>query len=189
MIRAFIAISLDAKTIDKIFDAVSQLKREIPGVRWVAKENLHLTLKFLGPIDDARIQPISRALEGDLRPFSRFTINAKGLGVFPDLRRPRVLWVGLKSEVLPALAAAVESALEPLGFAPETRSFRPHLTVGRWRNFEGSATRLGREIERWKTYEFGESKVEEITLFQSVLKPAGAVYYSLKSMALSENPL
>jgi 2'-5' RNA ligase len=189
VIRAFIAISLDPKTIDKIFDAASQLNKEIPGIRWVAKENLHLTLKFLGPIDEARIEPIGRALEGAISPFSRFIINAKGLGVFPDLRRPRVLWAGLQGGDLLSLAAAVESALGPLGFAPETRSFKPHLTVGRWRNFEGSAAKLDQEIGKWKGYEFGASKVNEIILFQSVLKPAGAVYHSLKSMALSENPL
>ena len=189
MIRAFIAISLDSKIIDKIFDAMSQLKREIPGVRWVAKENLHLTLKFLGPIDEARIDPISGTLARAVRPFSRFTINAKGLGVFPDLKRPRVLWAGLEGGDLPALVGAVESALEPLGFAPETRSFKPHLTVGRWRNFEGSVTRLGREIEKWRFYEFGESKVEEVALFQSVLKRNGAVYYLLSSVALNDNPL
>ena len=119
MIRAFIAISLDSKIIDKIFDAMSQLKREIPGVRWVAKENLHLTLKFLGPIDEARIDSISRTLARAVRPFSRFTINAKGLGVFPDLKRPRVLWAGLEGGDLPALVGAVESAFGPLGFAPE----------------------------------------------------------------------
>jgi RNA 2',3'-cyclic 3'-phosphodiesterase len=189
VIRAFIAISLDSKTVDKICDAMFQLKGQILGVRWIAKENIHLTLKFLGPIEEQSIEPISRALEGAVRPFSRFTINAKGLGVFPGIKRPRILWVGLEGGAVAALASAVESALEPLGFAPEARSFKPHLTVGRWRNFEGSATRLGREIEKWKSYEFGESKVQEVTLFQSVLKPDGAVYYSLKSIALNANPL
>jgi RNA 2',3'-cyclic 3'-phosphodiesterase len=185
VIRAFVAVTIDAKTVKNITDAMSQLKERVPGVRWAAKENLHLTLKFLGWIDEARIEPITRALEQAVRPFSRFTINAKGLGVFPDLKLPRVLWLALESKDLVSLASVVESALEPLGFMPEKRSFKPHLTVGRWRQFEGSAARLREELEKWQTYKFGQSQVEEVILFQSMLKPEGAVYHSLKSVALA----
>jgi len=91
VVRAFIAISIDSKTIERIADVVSQLKPRMPGMRWVAKGNLHFTLKFLGQIDDLRIEPIGRALELAVRPFPRFTINAKGLGVFPSVKRPQVL--------------------------------------------------------------------------------------------------
>jgi len=184
VVRAFIAISIDSKTIERIADVVSQLKPRMPGMRWVAKGNLHFTLKFLGQIDDPRIEPIGRALELAVRPFPRFTINAKGLGVFPNVKRPQVLWVGLEGRDVISLASRVECALEPLGFRPEERDFKPHLTVGRWRYFEGPRARLREEIEKWKNYEFGQSKVEEVTLFESVLKPEGAVYHSLKSVAL-----
>jgi RNA 2',3'-cyclic 3'-phosphodiesterase len=191
VIRAFIAVSIDSKVIARIADATLQLKGRLPGVNWVAEENLHLTLKFLGQIDEARIEPINRALEAAVRPFSRFTISAKGLGVFPGPKRPRVLWVGLDGgEVLIALAFAVETALDPVGFSVEARSFKPHLTIGRWRDFKGSATRLAREIEKWKSCEFGESEVKTVTLFQSVLKREGAVYHPLHSIALTaERPL
>ena len=91
MIRAFIAVRIDSKTLENISAVTSQLKRRLPGVRWVAKENIHLTLKFFGQIDETQIEPISQMLEVVIRPFPRFTINAKGLGVFPDFKKPRVL--------------------------------------------------------------------------------------------------
>jgi RNA 2',3'-cyclic 3'-phosphodiesterase len=185
VIRAFIAVRIDSKTLENISAVTSQLKRRLPGVRWVAKENIHLTLKFFGQIDETHIEPISQMLEVAIRPFPRFTINAKGLGVFPDFKKPRVLWIGLQGSGLVSLAYAIDSRLEVLGFEPEKRSFKPHLTVGRWHHFEGSATRLRHELEEWKNYRFGESTVEELTLFQSITKPEGAVYYSLKSVALA----
>jgi len=146
--------------------------------------NLHLTVKFFGNVEEAQIEPIAAALREQLHLFPRFTINAKGLGVFPNVKRPQVLWVGLEGRDVVSLASRVECALEPLGFRPEERDFKPHLTVGRWRHFEGPRARLREEIEKWKSYEFGQSKVEEVTLFESVLKPEGAVYHSLKSVAL-----
>jgi len=92
--------------------------------------------------------------------------------------------MGLEGRDVISLASRVECALEPLGFRPEERDFKSHLTVGRWCYFEGPCARLREEIEKWKSYEFGQSKVEEVTLFESVLKPEGAVYHSLKSVAL-----
>jgi 2'-5' RNA ligase len=185
VIRAFIAVCIDSGTLENVLAVTSQLKRRIPGVRWVAKENLHLTVKFLGPIDEAYVEPISRMLEVAIRPFPRFSINAKGLGVFPDFKQPRILWVGLQGIEMVSLASEIDSTLEALGFEPEKRSFKPHLTIGRWRHFDGSATRLKRVLEEWKNYQFGESKVEALTLFQSITKPEGAVYHSLKSVALA----
>src|SRR5207245_8854536 len=105
--------------IERIANVISQLKPRMPGVRWVAKGNLHFTLKFLGQIDDARIEPIGRALELAVRPFPRFTINAKGLGVFSNVKRPQVLWVGLEGRDLIPLALRVQCALGRLGFSTE----------------------------------------------------------------------
>lgn len=184
MIRAFVAVDLEPQTVQKIADAIDRLRPRIPGIRWVAHGNFHLTLKFLGDIDEAKVEPIAAVLEHDLCPFSSFTINAKGLGVFPDLKRPRILWVGLRGEALSALASIVEKALMPLGFAAEKRAFTPHLTIGRWREFKGSPQQLGDEMANWQTHEFGPTNVTEVILFQSVLKPEGAVYHPLKVIAL-----
>ena len=184
MIRAFVAVDLEPQTVQKIAEAIDRLRPRIPGIRWLPPANFHLTLKFLGNVDEAKIAPIAAALERDLYPFSCFTINAKGLGVFPDLKRPRILWVGLVGDELNALASRVEKALVPFGFAAERRAFTPHLTVGRWREFNGSSRELGEEVEKWQGHDFGRSKVDEVVLFQSVLKPEGAVYHPLKVVKL-----
>jgi 2'-5' RNA ligase len=184
VIRAFIAVTLDPKVIDAIADASTQLRRRIAGVRWVVPANFHLTLKFLGAIDEAMVDPIGAALGEQLRLFPRFTINAKGLGVFPGPKRPRVLWVGLTSDRLVALASIVESALQPLGFAPENRKFTPHLTIGRWREAGVAPKSLGRQLETWETHDFGASDVKSVKLIQSVLKPGGASYFDLATVPL-----
>ena len=186
MIRAFVAFKINPETVENIAAARAQLKRHLPGVRWVAKENIHVTLKFLGEIDEAQIAPITRALEGAIRPFPRLTINAKGLGVFPDEKRPRILWVGLQGSRLSALAPAVEKALEPVGFLSEKRGFAPHLTIGRWRQFQGSKAELEKQIEQWKNYDFGETSVHEVILYQSILKPEGAVHRPLQVIRFAD---
>lgn len=186
MIRAFIAINVDRRVIGEISEAIVQLKRTIPEVRWVEADKIHLTVKFLGDIEPSRVDPIANALAEALKLFPRFTISAKGLGVFPALRRPRILWVGLEGSQLVSLAANVEAALEPLGFTREERSFQPHLTIGRWRQFNGATKKLAEELERWKRSEFGASQVEAVTLFQSVLKPEGALHQPLRVIAIAQ---
>lgn len=186
MIRAFIAVEIDQAVIQRIFAATAELRQQIPGIRWVSQANCHLTLKFLGAINEDQIEPVAQALERELSPFPRFTINAKGLGVFPVIKRPRVLWVGLEGQELIALASRVEAALAPLGFAAEKREPKPHLTIGRWRHFDGSSTKLAADLESWENHAFGESTVAEVVLFQSELKQAGAVYHRLKVVVLAK---
>jgi RNA 2',3'-cyclic 3'-phosphodiesterase len=187
VIRAFVAIKIDAPISQTIADAIIRLKPRLRGIRWVPATNFHLTLKFLGNIDDAKIDPVSEVLQYELHPFSRFTINAKGLGVFPDLKRPRILWVGLQSTQLSLLAATVEQALEHVGFAVEKRQFKPHLTIGRWRQFDDSKAKLAGELEIWKNHEFGQSEVNEVILFQSMLSSDGAHYRLLKTVPLASD--
>jgi len=184
VIRAFIAVEIAASTIANISAAITQLKPRIPGVRWIIPGNFHLTLKFLGEIDESKINPIGEALTNAFQPFPPCTINAKGLGVFPNLTRPRVLWIGLFSSELIALAAQVETALAALGFAAEKRGFAPHLTVGRWRQGARSEPTLAAELDRWREFDFGTSAINEIILFQSVLKPQGAIYTRIKVVPL-----
>ena len=186
MIRAFVAVDLEPLTVQKIAEAIVRLRPRMPSIRWLPPANFHLTLKFLGDVDEAKVAPIAAALERDLYPFSSFTINAKGLGVFPDLKRPRILWVGLIGDELNVLASKVERVLIPFGFAAEKRAFTPHLTVGRWRQFKGSSKELGDEIAKWSGHDFGRSNVGEVILFQSVLEPEGAVYRPLKTVALTK---
>lgn len=184
MIRAFIAVDLDDPVIEKVCNAVEILKPRITEIRWLRKENLHLTLKFLGNIAESQVEPITAALRHPLGLFSPCTISAKGLGVFPDFRRPKILWVGLTGDQLVQLAAEIESALMPIGFTPENRAFTPHLTIGRWREGSRPAKNLRQEIDSLNDFEFGACAVRQIVLFQSVLKPEGASYSELRTIQL-----
>jgi len=184
VIRAFIAVDLDPQVIERIYSAVDDLKARIPAIRWLPKTNLHLTLKFLGNVEETQIDPLIAVLQEQLRPFPRCTINAKGLGVFPDLRRPKILWVGLAGSGLIQLAAKVDLSLLPFGFAPEKRPFTPHLTIGRWRQFDRPPKTLGQELESRRDFEFGTCTVEQIILFQSVRKPEVATYCQLTTVQL-----
>jgi len=184
VIRAFIAVDLDDPVIEKVCHVVEILKPRITEIRWLRKENLHLTLKFLGNIAESQVEPITAALRHPLGLFSPCTISAKGLGVFPDFRRPKILWVGLTGDQLVQLAAEIESALMPLGFTPENRAFTPHLTIGRWREGSRPAKNLRQEIDSLNDFEFGACAVRQIVLFQSVLKPEGASYSELRTIQL-----
>lgn len=183
--RAFVGVQIGPEVAEKIVGVQAELKRTLSGVRWVVRENLHFTLKFLGEVAAEKIDSIASVLADTLRPVPRFRIISRGIGVFPDVRRARVLWVGLESRELEALAVKVESLLEPMGFPRESRAFRPHLTLGRWRDFCSKPEVLRQEIERWKDFFFGECPVEEVILFQSTLKREGAVYTPLHRVPLS----
>lgn len=188
MIRAFLAIDLEPQVIGKIYRSIDDLRERIPAVRWVPMTNLHLTVKFLGNVEEAQVEPIAAALREQLYLFPRCTINAKGLGVFPERGRPKILWVGLTGNELAGLAAKVQSSLLPLGFAPEQRSFTPHLTIGRWRERDSDQApkKLKQELESWRNYTFGYSVVNEVILLQSVLRADGAVYRRLKVVSLGK---
>ena len=189
MIRAFVGVRVSPDVARKIAEVQSQLRRSLEGIRWVNQENFHFTLKFLGAVKEEDVALILKALEQALRANSSFPILSRGIGVFPDIRRPRVLWVGLEGEKLAALALAVEQSLEAFGFDREKRGFTPHLTLGRWRNFAGSPELLKQELMRYKDYHFGESQIQEVVFFRSVVKSEGAVYSPLGVVPLSQSKL
>ena len=185
MLRAFIAVDLAPQVVAKIGAAIADLKQRLDGLRWVPQTNFHLTLKFLDAIREEQVEDIYDAMTRELRPFSRCIINAKGLGVFPDSRKPRILWVGVESNELAVLAAHIDRALAALGFAAETREFKAHLTIGRWRQPTRASRQLIAELERWRSVDFGHSKIDAVIIFQSVLKPGGAEYRRLKTIPLA----
>ncbi|MBM4264125.1 MAG: RNA 2',3'-cyclic phosphodiesterase [Deltaproteobacteria bacterium] len=188
VIRAFIAVELAPSIIQNIDAAIDRLRPRLTNVRWVAPGNIHLTVKFLGDIPESQVDDLVAALTPVVRPFPRCTINAKGLGVFLDVKRPRIIWVGLASDALVALAAKVQACLLPLGFEPEKRSFTPHLTIGRWRQSDRAPKDLPVALANWRSVDFGQSEVNEIVLFQSILKPQGAEYRKLKVIQLGSQP-
>jgi 2'-5' RNA ligase len=189
VIRAFVAVKATPDFTAKVAEVRARLEKRLAGIRWVEPENFHLTLKFLGDIAESRIEPIVTALSRVTRATPRFTMTGRGLGVFPDFRRPRVLWMGLEGEALGRLAGEVEKVCEELGFHPEPREFSPHLTIGRWRGLVRGQAGLNQEVARWKDYSFGEWRVTEMTLFQSRLGSGGARYTALAILPLGNGAM
>jgi 2'-5' RNA ligase len=178
LIRAFIAVNLASPVIEEIAKVRSFLQEAHGDIRWTRREGLHLTLKFLGDIERTQVEPILAAMHEIMRDRLPLYILAQGLGAFPNLRRPRVLWVGLSGEGLHELSEALETALMPLDFPPEEREFTPHLTLGRVRSLRGWESVLAAVKEHEHT-RFGESTVDQVTLYQSELRPDGAAYSPL----------
>ena len=176
-LRAFIAISLPEPVLQGIVTAQETLKRSGLKIRWVRKEGIHLTLKFLGDIDRDSVEKISEAMERATGSFSPFTLWAEGIGVFPNLRRPRVAWVGLSGdiEILRALQRDLESQLSGLGFSKEKRPFKGHLTLGRVKG-RLDGIKLQEALEDLGDFRTESFTAQSIVLFQSDLRPDGAVY-------------
>lgn len=186
-IRSFICIELPDDVKTEIGRFQGQFKGEPVSVSWTKPENIHLTLKFLGDVEEARLTDVDRVLTDVAGRFSPFELVARGCGVFPNERAPRVLWIGVGEEGghLPRLAGAIEEAMAGLGFAREDRPFQAHLTIGRIRAATG-ARELARKFLAldFSTRQF---RADRITLMRSDLRPSGAIYTPLRIIPLGSS--
>jgi len=191
MTRAFIAVCLDEPTRAAVAAEIERLRPLSRAVAWVPSPNLHLTLKFLGEQSDARLAEALLGIEEVAAGRAPFALTLHGLGAFPGLERPRILWVGVAEGALPirALQSGVESALEHRQFTPESRPWHPHLTIGRvfdprrWRRDASPALR--ESIAHAATMPFGTFEVSRVALMRSDLQPSGARYSELHSVSLA----
>jgi RNA 2',3'-cyclic 3'-phosphodiesterase len=190
--RTFIAIELDPQVRQAVVEVQTTLKRDLsrlPGARpqWVRPESLHLTLKFLGEIDEESLPDVLVALRIAAQRHREFSLGVRGIGVFPDARAPKVVWAGLSGDVdtLTALALAVEEALIPAGIPPEGRPFKAHLTLAR---IKDGARDIGKALAAngflESRLDMGSMQVHEIVLMKSDLKPSGSVYTRLDTVPL-----
>jgi RNA 2',3'-cyclic 3'-phosphodiesterase len=154
-------------------------------VSWVAPENFHVTVKFLGRVEDTRVQSVIGALHTAVQGHAPFDLEVGGLGAFPSATRARVLWAGITGGIDPlaALAASVEDALAGLGFPREDRAFSPHITLARVRE-PGRAPALAEALRDRSGHRFGRVPVADTALMRSDLSPRGARYTPLASIAL-----
>lgn len=184
--RLFTGIALTSECRAAVAAAVAPLRADPASVSWVAPENLHITMKFLGEISRDRLGAIGVALEGVAANFSPFLLHAEGAGLFPGTRNPRVLWVGFREplELVKELQENMESALSGAGFPREDRPFHPHITVGRARGVLPPAWG-DRFLRALSGRRFGEVPVPKITLYESRLSPGGAVYTVVRDFPLS----
>jgi 2'-5' RNA ligase len=175
--RIFIAIDLAASVQAALADLQRALRAESSSARWVAPESIHLTLRFLGEIPPPRVEEVAEAMVG--LAWKPFEVRVHGVGFFPGALSPRVLWAGITASSLQELAAEVDARMNRMGFEPEQRAFRPHLTLAR-----ASETRLEpgltREAKRFSDFEFGSFTADRVVLYESVLEPTGPHYRALK---------
>jgi len=190
-VRSFIAIELPNELKLGLSQLEAQLKSgKQPGVKWVNPYSIHLTLKFLGNIAVDRTNEVTKAMSEAVQGISPFHLEVKDLGVFPNLRRVQVVWVGISGEVdrLGQLQQRIESNLARLGFAPESRPFTPHLTLARLRNQASldERQRLGELIANTRFEVAYTIKVDTISLIRSQLTREGAIYSRISAVGLNK---
>lgn len=182
--RAFIAVDLPDSIRSSLGEAQEMLKLHQFRAKWVRPQNIHLTLKFLGNTDVAQIDNIVAVMAQATKDCTAVSLTAKGIGVFPDIRRPRVIWAGLKGklEILQEIQQTLDLCLADLGFPKETRAFNAHLTLGRVKGKINPA-RMKAAIVELEGFESRPFDVNRIILFKSDLRPGGAVYTRVQEVS------
>lgn len=175
--RAFIAVALPAHVSEALGALQKKLRDFGIRMKYTDPENIHLTLKFLGDIRAADVEAINAQLSAAAAGFSPMTLSAKGMGAFPSIRRPRVLWTGVagQSQVLEALQQEVENAMAAIGFEKENRRFSGHFTLGRFKG-RADADRLAEAIRQFGNFATDEFTADAVHLFESTLTPKGPIY-------------
>jgi 2'-5' RNA ligase len=178
-LRTFVALEIAEEMRGRIAALQDSLRGSVEGVRWARPEGIHLTLRFLGSTSPAQVDRLGPALRAAAAHCAAAEVGVCGLGTFPERGSPRVFWLGLSlPEPLLECQEACERAAVALGFPREQRPFRPHLTLGRWRD-------RARRPEL-PAADLGSTRMETLTLFWSEPRPGGSVYTPLCRFALGE---
>ncbi len=186
--RLFVAAAIPQEVRDGLARAQNRLRAGLPHARWASLVTMHLTILFLGEVEEPRLDPLSSALSLSLAgPEARgCQVRVRGLGVFPDFRRPRVLWAGLEDSppgTLSLLHDRAAGAAAGAGLATEDRPFRPHLTLARLGDGRPPASLRG-QVDAARDEDLGEFEVRALHLYQSLLKPGGAEHRRLREYPL-----
>lgn len=188
-LRLFIAIDLPPAVRSVLHDAQSRLRGQRVAVRWVNPDGAHLTLKFLGAVEPSRVDDLKDRMQAIAARHNPFALRTGELGVFPDLRRPRVVWLAVNGDrsALQRLRDDVEATIAPLGFPTEDRPFSPHLTLGRTHKDVTPSQRaeVGRAVAQTTAPDCVSFNVNEIVLMRSELAPPGARYTPLMQARLA----
>ena len=180
-IRAFLAIEPPEDILQAMSGLQEKLKREVSGkISWTRPEGRHLTLKFFGDVSMEDVDKISAAVQNRVASGLSLNLKVEKLGVFPDARKPRVLWCGMAGDVaqLSVLQKQLDIDFDALGFPKDDRPFRAHLTLARIKDPRG-VSGLGEALAKHGAFAAGEFICRELVLFQSRLMPQGAVYTKL----------
>jgi 2'-5' RNA ligase len=185
-IRAFVALRMSAEVESAITELVARLLVLRSSIRWVRLANLHLTMRFLGDaVDRSMLRGLDQLLNEVAAQTAPFMLNARGTGAFPNLDRPRTIWVGVESEELIQLAQRVEGATAEAGFTPEERPYSPHLTIGRVRDLQGWQ-RIRQVLSQSAIKDFGSTLIAEMILYRSILGGQASRYEPLARYCFGE---
>lgn len=178
-IRTFTAIAVSEEVRRAVARMVASLRTDAAGVRWTDESNLHLTFQFLGDVSTNDILTICDAVEAAVGEHEPFELSVRGVGAFPNLRRPRILWAGVEegagAEAAVFLHESLDAALEPFGYRKETRPYVPHLTIGRVKAPRPMPS-LTRAFESLGDWQGGILPVEEVLVMASKLSSRGPAY-------------
>ncbi|MFL7813055.1 MAG: RNA 2',3'-cyclic phosphodiesterase [Anaerolineales bacterium] len=191
VIRTFIAVDLPASVRDALGQVTNQLQSKLPGtpVRWVNYEKMHLTLKFLGDISTENISMVEKILASEAAKRQVMEIGIGGIGAFPKMRHPRVIWIGVEApSELFDLRRGIEDGVARLGYNYDKYEFTPHLTLGRIsRKASASDVRkVGNVLHDYQVGFIGVARIEAVHLYRSDLDPDGAIYTRLYSAELTD---
>jgi len=178
--RLFVALAIPTEVQENLASLIRELKSADSRPKWINSNNLHVTLKFIGEVAPEKVIEIGEAL-AVVRTQRQVIAEFRGIGFFPDARRPSVVWAGIQpSDILCTLAAEVNRVLALVGISREEKNFVPHLTIARFKEMRLSAG-LRDEIEKRKSRAFGTLAASEFHLIESKLKSSGAEYTTLRS--------
>lgn len=179
IMRIFTAFELPEKIKDEIYKIVSEKGPKISGVKWVERENLHITCKFLGEINEKQLEELISKLQEKLNKGEKVRISITNFGCFPNFRNPRVLWLGVQGEVdrLQKIWATLEEISKNLKIGEREKDYVPHVTLGRVK----SPISLDKD---WIKYSSKEFEITHLTVFQSTLTPSGPIYKSIAKIGL-----
>jgi 2'-5' RNA ligase len=189
-LRLFVAVDLSPEVRAVLRDAQARLREQQLPVRWVTPDGAHVTLKFLGAVNPSQVDALTSSLHEIAARHRPFTLRTGALGAFPDMNRPRVVWLAIEGDraTLQHLRDDVEQTIAPLGFPTEQRTFSPHLTLGRTHKDVASSQRaaIGRAVAQQPAPHSVSFAVDEIVLMRSELGPSGARYTPLAKERMKE---
>ena len=185
-IRSFLAFELPVEIREQIRVISKELKKMALPVRWVKVDNIHLTILFLGSVDEDTISDIEEKVNVVVKGFSAFKTKLNAVGAFPHWKRPRVIWIGLNGDIgrLSNLRNELQEELKALGFIPEKRPFRPHLTLGRFKGPIDRDEDMKWILDRYRDINSDLYQLNELILYKSDLKPDGPVYTKMATWPL-----
>ncbi len=186
--RVFIALRLPKQLQESLSDLQNRMQIPSRAVKWVEKDNIHLTLRFLGEIEQDQLQPIKNILDNIARKYTGFNITMDNLGVFPGIKEPRILWVGIANghNEIKSIVEDLNANLAELGFNSENNPFLPHITIARLRQekINSSLTQELELLQKQLTLNKAEFYIDRIVLLQSTLTRQGPIYEDLNEINL-----